>query len=437
MKPLPFPTNLPPTSMSNGNGHAGGHIRHNNGGGKSAFNPTNKARSSSQHLPSAGGANGNGHHYSNGSTRGGGGGECRCCPYGYHIDLGFVKFAEDVVAGKEQAQSWADPASLKRSRRGVASPMRSLSSPTTDGEGDEESSGHGSSSAFHPIQLHSNGAVDTSTTLDASLISTSTTLDHNGGGIGLGRGSEVNVSELDDILQMTPTMPSHHPPPAVKTGAFKPVSILKNRSDSSVIRAMPPDGGHRSRVDGVSEAVVRASVLEPASARHYGRQSVEARRYRGALSVPEESFTTQPSHRHRLEEFEAHQQSPLPVRTSTPSKSSGKQGMEEWKNCGGVTAPSLFSHGVIPHDAVTHFRALPHQTTAQSPTSPPPLAISITHASTTQGLRHRSLCSQLPHPRLPHRHCSVDVEAEVHAGRAEAGLPASEASQRAPSPFDE
>lgn len=29
---------------------------------------------------------------------------CDCCPYGFHIDLGFVKFAEDVVSGREQYQ---------------------------------------------------------------------------------------------------------------------------------------------------------------------------------------------------------------------------------------------------------------------------------------------------------------------------------------------
>lgn len=27
---------------------------------------------------------------------------CNCCPCGYHIDLGFVKFAEDVSSGKQQ-----------------------------------------------------------------------------------------------------------------------------------------------------------------------------------------------------------------------------------------------------------------------------------------------------------------------------------------------
>nr|CAD2201517.1 unnamed protein product [Meloidogyne enterolobii] len=31
--------------------------------------------------------------------------QCDCCPYGYHIDLGFVKFAEDIAAGKEQIQA--------------------------------------------------------------------------------------------------------------------------------------------------------------------------------------------------------------------------------------------------------------------------------------------------------------------------------------------
>lgn len=29
---------------------------------------------------------------------------CDCCPHGFHLDLGFVKFAEDVATGKEQIQ---------------------------------------------------------------------------------------------------------------------------------------------------------------------------------------------------------------------------------------------------------------------------------------------------------------------------------------------
>lgn len=29
---------------------------------------------------------------------------CQCCLYGFHIDLGFVNFAEDVFSGKEQYQ---------------------------------------------------------------------------------------------------------------------------------------------------------------------------------------------------------------------------------------------------------------------------------------------------------------------------------------------
>lgn len=29
---------------------------------------------------------------------------CQCCPYGFHIDLDFVKFAEDVATGKEHIQ---------------------------------------------------------------------------------------------------------------------------------------------------------------------------------------------------------------------------------------------------------------------------------------------------------------------------------------------
>lgn len=46
---------------------------------------------------------------------------CQCCPFGYHIDLDFVKFAEDVAAGKEQIQNWSSPAK-KRARRLIASP---------------------------------------------------------------------------------------------------------------------------------------------------------------------------------------------------------------------------------------------------------------------------------------------------------------------------
>uniref|UniRef100_A0A914EKC8 Uncharacterized protein n=1 Tax=Acrobeloides nanus TaxID=290746 RepID=A0A914EKC8_9BILA len=39
---------------------------------------------------------------------------CKCCPYGYHIDLDFVKFAENVTTGNEQAKKWTLP---KKSRR--------------------------------------------------------------------------------------------------------------------------------------------------------------------------------------------------------------------------------------------------------------------------------------------------------------------------------
>jgi hypothetical protein len=47
--------------------------------------------------------------------------KCQCCPFGFHIDLGFVKFAEDVAAGKEQIQNWSS-AEKKRARRLMASP---------------------------------------------------------------------------------------------------------------------------------------------------------------------------------------------------------------------------------------------------------------------------------------------------------------------------
>ncbi|KAL7080204.1 hypothetical protein ACQ4LE_000319, partial [Meloidogyne hapla] len=47
--------------------------------------------------------------------------QCGCCPYGYHIDLGFVKFAEDIAAGKEQIQNWSNE-EKKRNRRLLASP---------------------------------------------------------------------------------------------------------------------------------------------------------------------------------------------------------------------------------------------------------------------------------------------------------------------------
>lgn len=31
--------------------------------------------------------------------------KCRCCPYGFHIDLGFVDFVENVVNGVTAAPS--------------------------------------------------------------------------------------------------------------------------------------------------------------------------------------------------------------------------------------------------------------------------------------------------------------------------------------------
>ena len=46
---------------------------------------------------------------------------CQCCPFGFHIDLDFVKFAEDVASGKEQIQNWSSP-DKKRARRLMASP---------------------------------------------------------------------------------------------------------------------------------------------------------------------------------------------------------------------------------------------------------------------------------------------------------------------------
>ncbi|KAL3115964.1 hypothetical protein niasHT_007264 [Heterodera trifolii] len=49
---------------------------------------------------------------------------CGCCPYGFHIDLGFVKFAEDVAAGKEQIQNWSSP-EKKRTRLLLNSPSSS------------------------------------------------------------------------------------------------------------------------------------------------------------------------------------------------------------------------------------------------------------------------------------------------------------------------
>lgn len=31
-------------------------------------------------------------------------GQCNCCPFGFHIDLDFVRYAEDITSGKEQIQ---------------------------------------------------------------------------------------------------------------------------------------------------------------------------------------------------------------------------------------------------------------------------------------------------------------------------------------------
>ena len=47
----------------------------------------------------------------------GGESRCRCCPYGFHIDLDFVKFAENVASGMDYAQKWnTQPRRVKRRR---------------------------------------------------------------------------------------------------------------------------------------------------------------------------------------------------------------------------------------------------------------------------------------------------------------------------------
>uniref|UniRef100_A0AC35F2J8 Uncharacterized protein n=1 Tax=Panagrolaimus sp. PS1159 TaxID=55785 RepID=A0AC35F2J8_9BILA len=43
---------------------------------------------------------------------------CRCCPYGFHIDLDFVKFAENVTAGNDQAHKWNTQPRRTTRRRG-------------------------------------------------------------------------------------------------------------------------------------------------------------------------------------------------------------------------------------------------------------------------------------------------------------------------------
>uniref|UniRef100_A0A914Y6Y8 Uncharacterized protein n=1 Tax=Panagrolaimus superbus TaxID=310955 RepID=A0A914Y6Y8_9BILA len=60
-------------------------------------------------------------NFNNRNNGGGGGGDelrCRCCPYGFHIDLDFVKFAENVTAGNDQAHKWNTQPRRTTRRRG-------------------------------------------------------------------------------------------------------------------------------------------------------------------------------------------------------------------------------------------------------------------------------------------------------------------------------
>ncbi|GMR37252.1 hypothetical protein PMAYCL1PPCAC_07447 [Pristionchus mayeri] len=54
---------------------------------------------------------------------------CSCCPHGYHIDTGFVEFAEEVAAGKRGPSGSSRTQQLrKEERRGMMSPVGSLMS---------------------------------------------------------------------------------------------------------------------------------------------------------------------------------------------------------------------------------------------------------------------------------------------------------------------
>ncbi|VDM24121.1 unnamed protein product [Toxocara canis] len=66
--------------------------------------------------------------------------KCNCCPYGFHIDLDFVKFAENIANGnspqqqsksirrssKEPAASCNSPSAASPRPRNIMSPMESL-----------------------------------------------------------------------------------------------------------------------------------------------------------------------------------------------------------------------------------------------------------------------------------------------------------------------
>ncbi|KAF8360215.1 hypothetical protein PRIPAC_87138, partial [Pristionchus pacificus] len=54
---------------------------------------------------------------------------CACCPHGYHIDTGFVEFAEEVAAGKRGPSGSSRTQQLRKEERSrIMSPVGSLMS---------------------------------------------------------------------------------------------------------------------------------------------------------------------------------------------------------------------------------------------------------------------------------------------------------------------
>ncbi|KAI1703405.1 ankyrin repeats (3 copies) domain-containing protein [Ditylenchus destructor] len=204
---------------------------------------------------------------------------CQCCPYGFHIDLDFVKFAEDVATGKEHIQNWSSPS--KRPRRLFTSPFEGAASPHAT------SSGYGLDSS-----IDERGAAVNNSMFDSSILSKSMDEGH---------------SDLDDILNADMNLNITKPSPQM------PTSILKHRSDSNVPQAIRKGGYQNGGPPSEPKSIQHQSRLKQHQQRAYIASPPASRRYNGASSTISDSLysTSMPQYFPTM---------PLPLRTSTPSK---------------------------------------------------------------------------------------------------------------------
>ncbi|KAI1709562.1 KN motif domain-containing protein [Ditylenchus destructor] len=204
---------------------------------------------------------------------------CQCCPYGFHIDLDFVKFAEDVATGKEHIQNWSSPS--KRARRLFTSPFEGAASPHAT------SSGYGLDSS-----IDERGAAVNNSMFDSSILSKSMDEGH---------------SDLDDILNADMSLNITKPSPQM------PTSILKHRSDSNVPQAIRKGVYQNGGPPSEPRPIQHQSRLKQHQQRAYIASPPTSRRYNGANSTMSDSLYSS-SMPHYFPTM------PLPLRTSTPSK---------------------------------------------------------------------------------------------------------------------